>query len=79
MNYTWIQRNVLGYSGPCLGLSISYSTSYFSPSSLPPSPSLSVFTDVFILLLWNALLDIVFNAGLLICIALSSALFARYH
>jgi solute carrier family 35 protein F5 len=35
--------------------------------------------DIFILLLWNALLDIVFNAGLLICIALSSALFARYH
>jgi hypothetical protein len=32
--------------------------------------------DIFILLLWNALLDIVFNAGLLICIALSSALFA---
>lgn len=32
--------------------------------------------DIFILLLWNAYLDIFFNAGLLICIALSSALFA---
>ena len=42
------------------------------------STFIAVVIDIFILLLWNTFLDIFFNAGLLICIALSSALFARY-
>ena len=49
---------------------MAYSTDLYVP--------LASWTDIFILLLWNAFLDILFNAGLLICIALSSALFARY-